>query len=101
MRVESQRPYGLPNLLQEAKETAADKVSKAPEKAVNSSGDQFELSAEQKVTQDILAVSREAGNSSELTPQRAAEIKGKISSGYYLSSGAAEETAKALTSFHR
>ena len=101
MRVESQRPYGLPNLLQEAKEAGPEKVSKAPEKAVNSSGDQFELSAEQKVTQDLLSVSRETAGSSSLTPERAAEIRSRVSSGYYLTPKAAEETAEALTSFHR
>ncbi len=101
MRVESQRPYGLPNLLQEAKEAGAEKASKTPEKAVNSSGDQFELSAEQKVTQDILAVSREATESASLTPERVAEIRNRVSSGYYLTPTAAEETVNALTGFHR
>lgn len=101
MRVESQRPYGLPNLLQEAKEAGAEKASKAPEKAVNSSGDQFELSSEQKVTQDLLAVSRETDGAPGLTPERAADIRNRISSGYYLTPKAAEETAKSLTSFHR
>lgn len=101
MRVESPRPYGLPNLAQEVKESASEKPSKAPEKAVNAQGDQFELSPEQKVTQNMLALAFEASSGSELTPERIAEIRSRLSSGYYLTSGAAEATAEALTSFHK
>ncbi len=101
MRVESTRPYGLPVQTKETTENAPNRTQRGPERTTNASGDHFELSPEQLVTQSLLAA--DLGNSvgETLPSERLAEIRGKISTGYYLTPQAAEETAESITSFHR
>lgn len=101
MRIESSRPYGLPVPNAEAKETAPDRLAKVPEKTANAAGDQFELSAEHKVTRDLVNIGSLQGGSSTLSPERVAEIRAKVAGGYYLTAIAAEETASAVADFHR
>ncbi|MCB9358039.1 MAG: hypothetical protein H6506_04315 [Calditrichaeota bacterium] len=100
MRVENTRPYGIPLPPKEGNENVASRASKLPETATNSAGDLFELSSEQKVTQNVVAQVPDAADLPALTPERLAELRGKISTGYYLTPQAAEETAKALAEFH-
>lgn len=101
MRIESPRPYGLPNLGPDAKETNAEKAPKLPERAVNLAGDQFELSSEQKVTQAALDTARSAARMEPLTPERLAEIRERLATGQYLTPRAADLTAEGLLDFHQ
>lgn len=100
MRIEAQRPYGLPQLPQEANETAKDRISKAPESKVNAAGDEFQLSSKQAVTRSLVQEEMIAQTDGVLSPERAAEIRAKISSGHYLTQQAAEDTASAMFDFH-
>jgi anti-sigma28 factor (negative regulator of flagellin synthesis) len=100
MRIEAQRPYGLPQLPQDANEASKDKAPKAPESKVNAAGDEFQLSSKQVVTRSLVQDELIAPADGALNPERTADIRAKISSGYYLSKEAAEVTASAITGFH-
>ncbi len=101
MRVESTRPYGLPVQPKETTENSPNRALRVPERTTNASGDNFELSPEQLVTQSLLAADSEKPVGEALPPERLAEIRGRISTGYYLTPRAAEETAESITRFHR
>lgn len=101
MRIESQKPYGLPNVPLDPKETANDRAERAPEKTTNTAGDEFQLSSKQIFTRSLVSEALLPSQNTELSPERTAEIKARVASGYYLTPGSAEETASALTSFHR
>ena len=101
MRIESSRPYGLPVPPSEIKENAPERMTKVPDKTGNAAGDQFELSAEHRVTRDLINIGSPQPISSTLSPERVAEIRAKVTSGYYLTSQAAEATASAVADFHR
>ena len=100
MRIEGQRPYGLPQLPQDPNEVAKDKAPKLPESKVNAAGDEFQLSSKQSVTRSLVQDELIAPAEEALSPERAADIRAKISSGYYLTPKAAEDTATAITGVH-
>lgn len=101
MRIESQRPYGLPNVNSEAKDQVNNRPGPAPEKTRNAAGDEFELSPKQMFTRSIVDAASGAGTTSEMSAERLAKLRANVSTGYYLTEGAAEETADAVANFHR
>lgn len=101
MRIESTRPYGLPLQPSETKENAPERLTKVPERAGNAAGDQFELSEEHKVTRGVVEAGQANASVGSLSPERVAEIRAKVQSGYYLTPVSAEETARAVADFHR
>ncbi len=100
MRIEAPKPYNLPGIPQDPKEAAKDRLLQVPTKTINAAGDEFQLSSKQQVTRSLVEDDQSAMETSGLSPERLAQIKARVSSGYYLTEGAAEETSSAITSFH-
>jgi len=101
MKIEAQRPYGLPPLGQEVKENSPDKAQRAPERTVTIAGDQFELSKEQQVTQSALDSAVLNATDQGLAPERLSELRNRVATGQYLTPRAALLTAESLSSFHK
>lgn len=101
MRVESNRPYRLPGAPDEIKDNIPERSAKLPSSTVNLQGDQYELSAEQRVTQNLLSNVGKEKLDAPLPPERLAAIHARLKSGHYLSDEAAELTSTALLSFHK